>query len=60
MKIHPVFHIDLLTKYWETEEHGPNYEKSPPEIVEGEPEWEVEKIINARLHGRYKKLQFLV
>ena len=60
MRIHPVFHVDLLTKYRETEEHGPNYERPPPEIVEGEPEWEVEKIINSRLHGRYKKLQFLV
>ena len=60
MKIHPVFHVDLLTRYRETDAHGPNYERPPPEIVEGEPEWEVEKIINSRLHGRHKKLQFLV
>ena len=60
MRIHLVFHVDLLTRYRETEAHGPNYEKPPPEIIEGEPEWEVEKIINSRLHGRYKKLQFLV
>ena len=60
MKIHPVFHIDLLTKYQETNVHGPNYERPLPEIIEGEPEWEVEKIINSQLHGRYKKLQFLV
>ena len=60
MKIHPVFHVDLLTKYQETNAHGPNYERPLPEIIEGEPEWEVEKIINSRLHGRYKKLQFLV
>ena len=60
MHIHPVFHVDLLTKYRETEAHGPNYEKPPPEIIEGEPEWEVEKIINSRLHGWHKKLQFLV
>ena len=60
MRIHLVFHVDLLTRYQETGAHGPNYEKPPPEIIEGEPEWEVEKIINSRLHGRYKKLQFLV
>ena len=60
MRIHPVFHMDLLTKYQETNAHGPNYEKPPPEIIEGEPEWEVEKIINSQLHGRHKKLQFLV
>ena len=47
MKIHPVFHVDLLTKYRETEAHGPNYERPPPEIIEGEPKWEVEKIINS-------------
>ena len=47
MKIHPVFHVDLLTKYRETEAHRPNYERPLPEIIEGEPEWEVEKIINS-------------
>ena len=60
MKIHPVFHVDLLTCYRETEAHGPNYEKPPPDIIDGEPEWEVEKIINSHLHGQHKKLQFLV
>ena len=60
MKIHPVFHVDLLTKYRETNAHGPNYERPLPEMIEGEPEWEVEKIINSQLHGRYKKLQFLI
>jgi hypothetical protein len=60
MKIHPVFHVDLLTKYRETEAHGPNYERPTPDIIEGEPEWEVEKIIKSRLHSRRKQLQFLV
>ena len=60
MKIHPVFHIDLLTRYRETEAHGPNYERPPPDIIDGKPEWEVEKIINSQLHGHHKKLQFLV
>ena len=60
MKIHPVFHVDLLTRYRETEAHGPNYEKPPPDVINREQEWEVEKIINSRLHGHHKKLQFLV
>jgi hypothetical protein len=60
MKIHPVFHVDLLTKYRETEAHGPNYERPAPDIIEGEPEWEVEKIIKSRLHGRPRQLQFLI
>jgi hypothetical protein len=47
MKIHPVFHVDLLTRYRETEAHGPNYERPMPDIIDGEPEWEVEKIIKS-------------
>ena len=60
MKIHPVFHVDLLTQYRETEAHRSNYEQPPPDIIEGEQEWEVEKIINSRHVGHHKKLQFLV
>jgi hypothetical protein len=60
MKIHPVFHVDLLTRYRETEAHGPNYERPAPDIIDGEPEWEVEKIIKSRLFGRRRELQFLV
>ena len=56
MKIHPVFYVDLLTRYRETKAHGPNYKKPPPEIIKGEPEWEVEKIINSHLYGHHKKL----
>src|SRR6266850_1475350 len=44
-KIHPVFHAMLLTPYKETEIHGPNFLEPPPDIIEGEPEWEVEKIL---------------
>jgi hypothetical protein len=47
MKIHPVFHVDLLTRYREMEAHGPNYKRPPPDIIDGEPEWEVEKIISS-------------
>jgi hypothetical protein len=60
MKIHPVFHVNLLTRYRETDTHGPNYTRPTPEIIDGEPEWEVEKIIKSRLFGRRRELQFLV
>ena len=33
-KIHDVFHVDLLTPYRETEFHGPNYNRPPPDLVE--------------------------
>ena len=52
MKIHPVFHVDLLTRYCETKAHGPNYEWPLLDIINGEPKWEVEKIIKSCFYGR--------
>jgi hypothetical protein len=60
MKIHPVFHVNLLTQYRETDAHGSNYERPAPEIIDGKPEWNVEKIIKSRLFRRRRELQFLV
>ena len=37
-KIHDVFHVDLLTPYHETELHGPNYMRPPPDLINGEEE----------------------
>ena len=59
-KIHDVFHASLLTPYHETSQHGPNYIKPPPELIEGEHEYEVETIVNHRLHGKTKALQYLL
>jgi len=42
------------------EQHGPNFLELPPDIIEGKPEWEVEKIIKIRLYGYWKKKQYLV
>ena len=48
MKIHPVFHNSLLKPYHETQAHGPNFERPPPEIVEGEEgHYEIDKILAA-------------
>ena len=44
-KIHDVFHTDLLTPYHETELHGPNFMKPPPDLIDGEEEYEVEEIL---------------
>jgi len=60
MKIHNVFHLDLLTPYHETQEHGANYTQPPPELIDGEEEYEVEDIISDRKHGRTRKLQYLI
>jgi hypothetical protein len=58
--IHPVFHIDLLTPYRETIMHGPNYQRPLPDLVDGEEEYSVEKILDSRKFGRRRRLQYLV
>jgi len=50
-KIHDLFHTSLLTPYKETNQHGPNFLEPPPDILEGEPEWEVEQVLKERLFG---------
>ena len=40
--------------------HGPNYNEPPPDLVDGEEEYEVEVILGSRRHGRGRKLQYLV
>jgi len=46
--------------YKKTEQHGPNFLEPPPEILNREPEWEVEKVLKERSFGRWKKKQYLV
>src|ERR1700744_1670275 len=59
-KIHNVFHANLLTPYKETELHGPNYSRPPPDIISGSEEFEVEKILDAKKRGRGRKLHYLI
>ena len=40
--------------------HGPNYQRPSPELVNGEEEYVVEKILDSRLFGRGRRLQYLV
>jgi hypothetical protein len=58
--IHDVFHTDLLTPYHETPTHGANYQRPPPDLVEGVEEYEVEKVLDSRRYGRGRKLQYLI
>ena len=58
--IHDVFHMDLLTPYHETLAHGANYSRLPPDLVDGVEEFEVERVLDSRRHGRGRKLQYLI
>ena len=59
-KIHDVFHADLLTPYHETELHGPNFTRPPPDLIDGEEEYEVKEILQSRRFGKGHKVQYLV
>ena len=58
-KIHPVFHASLLTPYIETKQHGPSFSQPPPDVIEGEEEYEIEAIVTHR-GNTPKRRQYLV
>jgi Chromo (CHRromatin Organisation MOdifier) domain len=58
--IHPVFHTSLITPYTETPSHGPNFTQPPPDLIDGEEEYEVEQIHVHWRWGRNKTLQYLI
>jgi hypothetical protein len=58
--IHDVFHTDLLTPYRKTPMHGANYQRPPPDLVDGVEEYKVEKVLDSRQYGHKRKLQYLI
>jgi hypothetical protein len=57
-KIYNAFHGNLLLPYHEIKEHGCNFTELPPELIEGQSEWEVEEILDSR---QYRcKTQYLI
>ena len=59
-KVHNAFHASLLSPYKETTAHGPNFPGQIPDVVQGQEEWEVEKVLDSRRRGRKKRLQYLL
>jgi hypothetical protein len=57
-RIHNVFHASLLTPYKETTLNGNKYQEPVPDLVDSQPEWEVEQILGAR--KKHNQLQYLV
>jgi hypothetical protein len=60
MEIWNAFHPPSLPPYRETASHGPNFKHPPPDLIEGEEEYEVDQIMDSRKHGREGALQYLV
>ena len=57
-KIHNVFHATLLTPYKEMALNGNQNQEPAPELIDGQPEWEVEQILRVR---RYQcQVQYLI
>ena len=59
-QIHPVFHVSLLSPYRETDAHGLNYSRPPPDLISGEEFYEVEQIRDHQCHGWSRTLQYLI
>jgi hypothetical protein len=59
--VHNVFPIVKLELRHEDPITGRHPEPPPPpDIIDGEEEWEIEKIVNSRFYGRWKKFQYQV
>src|SRR5712671_2017312 len=60
MRIHDIFHFDLLTPFTQTETYGPAYSRPTPDLIDDEEHYKIEEVIDARCKGRGKKLEYLV
>jgi hypothetical protein len=61
MKIHLVFHNSLLKPYCKTKEHGLNYKKPAPEIVNNEEgHYKIEAILMAQPTQNKRSTQYLI
>ena len=58
MKIHNVFHSSLLWLAPDDPLPGQQIPEPPPIVIDGQDEWEVDKILDSRRH--YQKLQYKV
>lgn len=58
MKVHPVFHVSLLSPAAEDPVPGQSQPPPPPVEIEGEQEWEVDAVLDS--HRRHGKLEYLV
>ena len=55
-----MFHANLLTPYKEMELYGPNFTWPPLDLINGEPEYKVEKILDKKPRGQGRKMHYLI
>jgi len=60
MQIHPVFHVSLLEHAANNPFPGQQNPPPPPVEIDGEEEYFVDRILDSRLFGRGRRLQYLV
>jgi hypothetical protein len=60
MRIHPVFHVSLLEPAANDPYPGQRQPPPPPVEIDGEPEWYADAILDSRMFGRQRELQYLV
>ncbi len=60
MKVHNVFHINLLFPYKEMEQYGPSFPHPPPDLIDGQEEQEIEAILDVCRKGKQQGLQYLI
>lgn len=57
-RIHPVFHASLLSRYKENEVHGPNFPAPPPDLINNEEEYKIDRILKHR--GNLRNRSYLI
>ena len=55
LKMHNVFHVDLLIPYHETDAYGEQYSQPPPELIDGQEEYIMKEILNDDIHWCKKR-----
>ena len=58
IRIHPVFHVSLLTRHQQDVIPGRTQPPPPPVIIDGDEEYEVEEVLNSKVDRR--QLKYLV
>jgi hypothetical protein len=60
MEMHPVYHVSMVEPYRESKLPGRHQSPPPPEEIDGEKYWVVDKIAKSRLNRQKKRVEYLV